>query len=202
MTRTFSNFRDGSGSRGNFGNPGFGGTGRRPLAPTGGAGAGVSGGVADLVDETAERGARLAADESVGDEVAPPDDAAAVRAGDDDVAAARRGLVLVVLGEELREGPGDDDAAAPAPASAPEAADMTAYDDDASEAPALTRDDGAAADMGAYEDDGSEAPAADPSAPGAPAEVPEDDLGLRRRRAHSKEYAAAVHRAREVRAAA
>ena len=59
----------------------------------------------------------------------------------------------------------DDDDDAPAPASAPEAADMTAYDDDASEAPALTRDDGAAADMGAYEDDGSEAPAADPSAP-------------------------------------
>ena len=59
----------------------------------------------------------------------------------------------------------DDDDDAPAPASAPEAADMTAYDDDGSEAPTLTRDDGAAADMGAYEDDGSEAPAADPSAP-------------------------------------
>ena len=42
---------------------------------------------------------------------------------------------------------------APAPAPTPEAADMTAYDDDGSEAPTLTRDDGAAADMGAYEDD-------------------------------------------------
>ena len=44
---------------------------------------------------------------------------------------------------------GIPDAPAPAPEPAPEAADMTAYDDDGSEAPTLTRDDGAAAGMGA-----------------------------------------------------
>ena len=88
----------------------------------------------------------------------------------------------------------DDDAAAPAPTH--EAADMTAYDDDGSEAPTLTRDDGAAADMGAYEDDGRGAGGGPGALPrtrrrgGGPEPLPDDAsddddeaFGLARRRA-------------------